>query len=44
MVGVLIIIFGCLVLLLISMAWGILDKDELAAEEYRRKVDEIGRA
>ena len=39
MAGVLLIIFGCLVLLLISMAWGILDKDELAAEEFRRKVD-----
>ena len=39
MAGVLFIIFVCLVLLLISMAWGILDKDELAAEEFRRKVD-----
>jgi hypothetical protein len=39
MAGVLLIIFVCLVLLLISMAWGILDKDELAAEEFRRKVD-----
>lgn len=39
MAGVLLIIFGFLVLLLISMAWGILDKNELEAEEFRHKVD-----